>query len=103
MKEQSAKGSGRASPAQREAASQPARLLLTAPQAAEWIGVSERFFHTMRAAGQVPPPVVLGPRCLRWIRDELAAAVLALPRQDEPAPEPPQLRRRIDALKSGRG
>jgi predicted DNA-binding transcriptional regulator AlpA len=79
-----------------------APALLTAEQAArEVYGTSERTFHKMRAAGLVPPAVVLGPRLLRWVRSELEAAVAAMPRQAAPASEPHQLlRKRVEALKS---
>jgi predicted DNA-binding transcriptional regulator AlpA len=75
--------------------------LLTAEQAArEVYGTSERTFHKMREAGLVPPAVVLGPRLLRWVRSELEAAVQAMPRQQQPASEPPQLlRSKIERLK----
>ncbi len=92
----------RGTPHERKA-SAPAPALLTAEQAArEVYGTSERTFHKMRAAGLVPPAVVLGPRLLRWVRSELEAAVAAMPRQAEPASEPHQLlRRRVEALKAG--
>jgi predicted DNA-binding transcriptional regulator AlpA len=81
----------------------PAAALLTAAQAAaEVYGTSERTFHNMRKAGLIPPPVVLGPRLLRWVRNELEAAVQSMPRQHEPQAEPAQLRRRhIDGMKQG--
>lgn len=77
------------------------RTLLTAEQAArEVFGVSERTFHNMRDAEWMPHPVVLGPRILRWVRAELEAAALNMPRQREPQPMPAQLRRKkIDAAK----
>jgi predicted DNA-binding transcriptional regulator AlpA len=83
----------------------PTQALLTAEQAArEVYGICERTFHKMRAAGLVPPAVVLGPRMLRWVRSELEAAVQAMPRQPQPETEPAQLlRRRIDAMKTGGG
>jgi predicted DNA-binding transcriptional regulator AlpA len=88
-------------PTSERIAGSAATALLTAEQAArEVYGTSERTFHKMRAAGLVPPAVVLGPRLLRWVRSELEAAVAAMPRQSEPASEPQQLlRRRVEALK----
>ena len=78
------------------------RTLLTAEQAARDVfGVSERTFHTLRARGLIPDPVMLGARSLRWVRAELETAALRLPRQ-QPQPQPTQLRRaRIDAMKAG--
>ena len=40
--------------------------LLNVAQAAQYLGVSERAFHYMRTRAQVPPPVQLAPRVLRW-------------------------------------
>ena len=76
-----------------DTASKPA-LLTAAQSAREVYNVSERLFHLLRKRGLVPPPVVLGKRMLRWHRQELEAAIAALPRQTEPAPEPAQLRKR---------
>ena len=75
-------------------AAKPA-LLTAAQSAREIFNVAERTFHKMRSAGLVPPPVVLGPRLLRWSRRELEEAVASLPRA-EPAPEPLQLKRGRD-------
>lgn len=75
--------------------------LLKAADAAAIYNVSERTFHVMRAKGLVPAPVELGPRLLRWHRAELEAAIAAMPRQQEPAPVPTQLRRKIEAIKTG--
>ena len=79
--------------------------LLTAAQAArEVYGVSERTFHDMRAKGLVPPAVELGPRLLRWHRNELEAAIAAFPRRAEALPVPAQLLRgKIDRMKAGAG
>ena len=65
--------------------------LLTAAQAAEVFGVSERTFHSLRVAGLTPAPVELGPRLLRWPRAELEAAVVNLPRRSAPAAMPKRL------------
>lgn len=42
------------------------RLLLSAVEAANIIGVSERKYHALRKNPDFPKPTVLGPRCLRW-------------------------------------
>lgn len=68
----------------------PSSLLLTARQGADLLGVSLRMFHGMRTV--MPKPVVLGPRCVRWRREDLQQFVLALQAASEPRPEPPQLR-----------
>ena len=69
--------------------------LLTAEQSAkEVFGVSERTFHNLRDQPWMPRPVVLGPRILRWVRGELEAAALNMPRQQQPQSEPAQLQRR---------
>ena len=74
-------------------------LLLSVTQAAAAMGVSERQFHLMRAAGIVCAPIELGPRCLRWSRADLAESIATLPRTN-PKPEPLQLAKRR-AAKSG--
>jgi predicted DNA-binding transcriptional regulator AlpA len=77
-------------------------VLLTAKQAAECWGVSERTFHALRASGLTPTPIALGPRLLRWARAEIEAGVASLPRQAEAAPMPSQLLRgKIDKIKRG--
>lgn len=68
----------------------PSALLLTARQGADLLGVSLRMFHGMRSV--MPKPVVLGPRCVRWRREDLLQFVLALQAASEPRQEPPQLR-----------
>lgn len=83
-------------------AHQPSRVLLNAPQAArEVYGVSERQFHNLRAQGLVPDPIVLGPRTLRWVRSELEAAAMNMPRQREAKPQPTQLALAKARLKAG--
>lgn len=52
---------------------QPA--LLNEKQAAEFIGVSARKFHSLRSEPWFPLAIELGPRCLRWHRDELLASI----------------------------
>jgi predicted DNA-binding transcriptional regulator AlpA len=79
----------------------PTALLTAAQAAREVFGVSERTFHTLRLAPWMPRPVVCGPRILRWVRSELETAVLNMPRQAQPAAEPPQLRRHINQMKRG--
>lgn len=96
---------GRIAPARLAAAEKRGgAVLLTAAQAArEVFGVSERTFHVLRAEPWMPAPVLCGARMLRWVRAELEAAVVNMPRQVETAAEPAQLRRRrIEAMKSGR-
>jgi predicted DNA-binding transcriptional regulator AlpA len=55
-------------------------VLLSAPQAARLLAVSERRFHELRRDPGFPSAVLLGVRCVRWHRDELAAYAKALPR-----------------------
>ena len=73
--------------------------LLNVAQAAQYLGVSERAFHYMRTRAQVPPPVQLAPRVLRWARDDLDAAIAALPRQQTRAEPVNLLRGRIERAK----
>jgi predicted DNA-binding transcriptional regulator AlpA len=61
----------------RSARASLAPAFLNAKQAAELLGVSERKFIQLRAAGVVPPALELGPRALRWSRDELLAHIAA--------------------------
>lgn len=80
---------------QKTSTSAQGRMLLTADQAArEVFGVSERKFHDLRKAAWMPRPVVLGERCLRWVRTEIESAAANMPRQAEPAPAPAQLTRK---------
>jgi predicted DNA-binding transcriptional regulator AlpA len=65
-------------------------LLLTAAQAADLLGMSERQFHKLRPG--LPAPVVLGPRHVRWRRSDLSAWVLGLTPTEGLRPEPTQLR-----------
>lgn len=68
------------------------RALLTDKEAAELYGISVRKFHELRANEPwMPAPVTLGPRCLRWSRDELLGAISEMRRQRLPAAEPAQL------------
>ncbi|GAB2587732.1 hypothetical protein GCM10027034_20190 [Ramlibacter solisilvae] len=61
------------------------------------MGVSLRKLHHLRA--QLPKPVVLGPRHVRWRRSDLEEWVAALP-TEERREEPVQLARG-KALKRG--
>jgi predicted DNA-binding transcriptional regulator AlpA len=65
-------------------------LLLDSRQSAQFLGISVRKFHAMRA--ELPQPVVLGARCVRWRMEELLAFVHGLQAANEPRMEPPQLR-----------
>lgn len=78
--------------------------LLTDDQSAEFLGVSVRRFHELRAqAWWTVRPVVLGPRLLRWPAAELVEAIAAMPRQETKGSEPAALARaKIDRMK-GRG
>jgi predicted DNA-binding transcriptional regulator AlpA len=67
-------------------------VLLTAPEAARLLGISERRFHELRREPSFPAAVLLGARCVRWHRDELAAYAKSLPRVTL-LPEPQHLRR----------
>jgi len=50
-----------------------ARPVLNLHGVAELLGVSERRVHKLRAAGRLPEPIQVGPRALRWFRDEVLA------------------------------
>jgi len=67
--------------------------LLSDDGAAALYSISVRKFHELRAAEDsfVPRPIKLGPRLLRWSREELLAAVAAMPRA-EPGAEPVHLK-----------
>ncbi len=74
---------------------------LNLKQSVALLGVSERTFHQLRKQGLIPPPLELGPRCLRWPRAELIDSAIKLaPRQTTKA-EPPQLTRAREARKAG--
>ena len=78
-----------------------ARVLLSDSDAARTVfGVSLRKFHQLEHESWFPRPVVLGPRLKRYVRSELEAAVVNMPRREEPASEPAQLlRARIERAK----
>ena len=78
----------------------PTPLLLTDEQSAAVLGVSVRRFHELRHEEFMPPPVVLGPRLLRWHHAEIEAAIAKMPRQAAAAAEPAQLLRvRVERAK----
>lgn len=58
------------------------RLLVSAAEAADILGVSERKFHELRHDPKFPAAVNLGPRCNRWRVAELQSYVDSL----EPVP-----------------
>ncbi|MBC7480712.1 MAG: hypothetical protein H7337_02070 [Rhizobacter sp.] len=66
----------------------PDRLLLSATEAADLLGMSLRKFHLTRPA--LPAPVVIGPRHVRWRRADLTAWVVGLAAAGDRA-EPAQL------------
>lgn len=70
--------------------SAPEPLLLTATEAARLLGMSVRQFHKLRP--QLPAPVVLGPRHVRWRRADMCDWVAALDAESSARPEPTQLR-----------
>jgi predicted DNA-binding transcriptional regulator AlpA len=65
-------------------------VLLPALQAAQLLGISERRFHELRREPGFPAAVLLGARCVRWHRDELAEYAKSLPRVTV-LPEPKHL------------
>ncbi|MCU0896723.1 MAG: hypothetical protein MUC55_04400 [Burkholderiales bacterium] len=71
-------------------------VLLSAPQAAALLGISERRFHELRRDPGFPQAVLIGARCVRWHRDELAEYVKSLPRVTV-LPEPQHLAARTAA------
>ena len=86
---------------QQDAAPYSMPALLSAVQAAAVLGVSERTFHTLRNEPWLPRPVVLGPRIVRFVRQELEQAAANMPRQKQPGTQPAQLARgRIEAMKA---
>jgi hypothetical protein len=55
------------------------------------LGISERRYHELRREPGFPEAVLLGARCVRWHRDELATYAKGLPRVTV-LPEPKHLR-----------
>lgn len=82
-----------ATPGGESASPSASRAVLSLRGVAELIGVSERTVHDMRASGRLPEPIQIGPRSLRWFRDEVLAHLAATaPRGG--LREPAQLARR---------
>ena len=54
-------------------------LLISAPDAARLLGVSERSFHNLRHRPDFPRPITIGTRCVRWRVADLEAFIEALP------------------------
>lgn len=59
----------------KRAASPVARPLMSLRQVAAHLGVSERTVHKFRAMPWMPAPIELAPRVLRWVPDEIDAAI----------------------------
>lgn len=68
-----------------------APALLNEGQVAELLGVSRRTVANLRSEAWFPPAIELGPRALRWHRDELLAAVAARAPRTMKKQEPQQL------------
>lgn len=63
------------------------KLLLSAVEAAKYLGISERQFHYLRLQPGFPPARELGARCKRWRICDLDAYVEGLPTATR-APQP---------------
>lgn len=75
--------------------------LLTERQAAAFLQVGERTFAELRKQAWMPRPIQLGPRLLRFSREELVRAIAEMPRY-EGRDEPAQLRQaRVVRVKAG--
>ena len=68
-----------------------APLLLDARQSAALLGVSLRLYVDLAKAPGFPAARSLGPRCTRWVRSELEAYAMALPKMKRSDAEPSQL------------
>jgi len=55
----------------------PYTELVTSSEAAQVLGVGLRKFNQLRGEAWMPKPVMLGARCLRWVRSELLGAISA--------------------------
>jgi predicted DNA-binding transcriptional regulator AlpA len=55
-------------------------ILVDAVEGAQLLRISERRFHELRHAPGFPVAVVLGARCVRWLREELLDYARSLPR-----------------------
>jgi hypothetical protein len=89
--------------AHHEKGAQPPALLNEA-QAASLLGVGRRKFHDLRRQAwftSACTAIELGPRALRWHRDELLAAAKNAPRRVVQAEPQQLLRQRIERLKAG--
>jgi hypothetical protein len=67
------------------------------------LGVSERKFKELRAAGLVPEPLALGPRVARWTSQDYAETLQRMPRRQraaEPATLAEGRRARINRIKA---
>jgi predicted DNA-binding transcriptional regulator AlpA len=71
--------------------SKPGVALLNEGQVADLLGVSRRTVHVLRQQDWFPAAIELGPRALRWHRDELLAAVSARAPRVTKLEEPQQL------------
>ncbi len=72
----------------------PAPLALTPDETAARLRVCARTLDELRRAPWFPKPVVLGPRCFRFIAHEIDEALARrAPRLNDPRPEPVQLER----------
>lgn len=67
------------------------RILVSAVEGADVLGVSERLYHEFRHRPDFPSAVRLSARCVRWRLDELETWAQSLPRHVA-WPEPEQLR-----------
>ena len=68
-------------------------LLISADSAAQIIGISKRMLHYLRKREDFPKPIVLGPRAVRWRRQEIETWVAGLTAETEKRAEPLQLAR----------
>lgn len=68
------------------------RIMVSAVEAGEVLGTSERQIHILRKRADFPRPVLLSPRTVRWFLDELEAWAKSQPRH-EVVVEPAQLSR----------
>lgn len=71
------------------------RILVSAAEGAEVLGISERLFHELRHRPDFPKAVELTSRCRRFRLEELQAWASGLPAHG-PSPEPRALARRWD-------
>ena len=55
-------------------------MLLTRKQLEERFGLSRSSIHKLMRAGELPEPVRIGPRAIRWIEAEIVAWLASRPR-----------------------